>query len=152
MSSSGHVLGWETLNSLIHVFIVVTFNCELIYCCKVCRLPCFLLKLFNFRLFAMFLSVNNRCTKGKLSRTTGSESAFILVSQWVIHRVVINKLTLIAGGDAPTIGIWCRFDSRIYLRHTFLLFISSAVQDLVIINNYDIPTIGSHAVSASNKN
>lgn len=98
----------------------------------------------------MFLSVNNRCTKGKFSRTTGSESAFILVSQWVTHRVVINKLSLIAGGYAPTIGIWCRFDSQIYIRHTFLMFISSAVQDLVIINNYDIPTIGSYVLSDIN--
>lgn len=112
MSSSGHVLGWETL--LIHVFIVVTFNYCVIYCSKVCRLPCFLLQLFNFRLFAMFLSVNNRCTKLIFSRTTGSESAFILVSQWVIHRVVINKLTLIAGGDAPTNGIWF---ANIYKTH-----------------------------------
>lgn len=135
MSSSGHLLGWETFNSLIHVFIVVTFNFELIYCIKVCRLPCFLLKLFNFRLLAKFLSVNNRCTKGKFSRTTGSESAFILVSQWV--------------SDAPTIGIWCRFHSRIYIRHIFLMFITSTVQDLVIINNYEIPYIGSYVVSAS---
>lgn len=119
------VLRWADLYlQLMHVFIVFSFNnCELIYCSKVCKLPGFLYRHFNFRLSSMFLPVNLRSTKGKVSRTTGSETAFILVSQWVTHRVVINKLTFIAVGDAPSPPEFGADSSRECSRHTFIMSI-----------------------------